>query len=372
MTLSDAPCVVVTGAGGFIGRNLAVRLAEAGLAPMAISRQTTQDQAERWLSQADVVVHLAGAVRPQDPAEFAETVDYAAWVAGVIERGERRPLVICASSVRADDDTAYGASKRAVEHQILDLAARGWARPAIYRLPNVFGKWARPNYNSCVATFCNNLARGLPIRIDDPDAMLSLLYVDDLIDQWLALILEQVDEGGFFEVSGACPATVGQVAEMIAAFADGRGAGQIQAVGAGLTRALYATFISTLPADAFSYPLTAHTDPRGSFIEILKTPASGQVSYFTAHPGVTRGGHYHHSKVEKFLIVHGEALFRFRHILSGDVHEVRTSAETPMVVETIPGWAHDVTNIGQDTMVSLIWASEVFDRARPDTVAATV
>jgi UDP-2-acetamido-2,6-beta-L-arabino-hexul-4-ose reductase len=372
MTLSEHPRIAVTGASGFIGRNLVVRLREAGLTTRPISRATPDEDAFQWLAEADVVVHLAGAIRPQDPAEFDQTNAYAARVAEAIVKGGRKPLVICASSVRADDDTPYGASKRAAEALVLDLDARGLARAAIYRLPNVFGKWARPNYNSCIATFCHNLARDLPIRIDDPDAPLALLYVDDLADQWRDLILDPPDTLGFLEAAGVRSASVGQVAEIIAAFAQGRRAGEIQSVGVGLARALYATFVAALPPEAFSYPLVAHTDPRGSFTEILKTPASGQVSYFTAHPGVTRGGHYHHSKVEKFLIVHGEALFRFRHILTGDIHEVRTSAAAPMVVETIPGWAHDVTNVGDDMMVSLIWASEVFDRARPDTVAAAV
>jgi len=372
MSISDRRVVAVTGAGGFIGRNLVVSLGEAGLLVRPISRTTPTDEAKALLAGADVVVHLAGAVRPRDPAEFDQTNAYAAWVTGAIARGGRRPLVICASSVRADDDTPYGASKRAAEQLVMDLAAAGLARPAIYRLPNVFGKWARPNYNSCIATFCHNLARGLPIRIDDFDAPLSLLYVDDLVDQWCDLILNQPEAHGFLEPAQVRQISVGEAAEIIAAFAEGRRAGQIQSVGAGLTRALYATFVAALPTEAFSYPLVAHTDPRGSFTEVLKTPASGQVSYFTAHPGVTRGGHYHHSKVEKFLIVHGQALFRFRHILTGDLHEVRTCAETPVVVETIPGWAHDVTNVGGDMMVSLIWASEVFDRARPDTVAAAV
>lgn len=372
MSRSERPVVAVTGASGFIGRNLTVRLQEAGLTVWGLSRQTPEDEAARRLSDADVVVHLAGAVRPHDPAEFDKTNAYAAWMAEQIALGGKKPLVICASSVRADDDTAYGASKRMAEQLVVHLAARGRARAAVYRLPNVFGKWARPNYNSCVATFCHNLARGLPIRVDDPAAPLSLLYVDDLVDQWLRLILEGSEAEGFLEASGVQPTTVGHVAETIRAFAAGRAAGEIEPVGVGLTRALYATFVAALPVEAFSYPLEAHTDPRGSFTEMLKTPASGQVSFFTAHPGVTRGGHYHHSKVEKFLIVQGQALFRFRHILTGDLHEVRTSAETPVVVETIPGWTHDVTNIGDGTMVSLLWASEVFDRARPDTVADPV
>jgi len=366
--ISETRVVAVTGAAGFIGRNLVVRLRELGLDTRAITRDTPDPEALAALRAADVVFHLAGAVRPRDREEFARSDAYAAWVALAVELGGRRPLVVCASSVRAGDDSDYGLSKRAAEEIMLRLADRGAATAAIYRLPNVFGKWARPHYNSAVATFCHNLARDLPIRIDDPDAPLALLHVDDLIDQWRALMAATPRQGGFIEPDHVHRTTVGQVARLIGAFAADRRAGRIGEVGVGLERALYATFVSHLPAEAFSYDLTAHTDPRGSFTEVLKTSASGQFSYFTAHPGVTRGGHYHHSKVEKFLIVQGRALFRFRHILTGDSHEIRTSAETPVVVETIPGWTHDVTNVGDDLMVSLIWANEVFDRERPDTV----
>jgi UDP-2-acetamido-2,6-beta-L-arabino-hexul-4-ose reductase len=219
-----------------------------------------------------------------------------------------------------------------------------------------------------VATFCHNVARGLPIRIDDPAAPLRLLHIDDLIDQWLALI-DAGNATGIVEPANVHETTVGAMAGMIASFADRRAKGEIGAVGTGLERALYATYVSYLPEDAFGYPLTAHTDPRGSFTEMLKTPASGQISYFTAHPGVTRGGHYHHAKVEKFLVVHGAARFRFRHILTGAEHAVDTSAAEPMVVETIPGWTHDVTNMGEGELIAIVWANEVFDRDRPDTVA---
>lgn len=365
---SDDMIVAVTGAAGFIGRNLVVRLREAGFETRAITRATPEPEAHAALGAADVVFHLAAAVRPRDRAEFARADAYAAWVAQAIEAGGRRPLVVYASSVQAGGDSDYGRSKRASEEILLQLAGRGAARAAIYRLPNVFGKWARPNYNSAVATFCHNLARGLPIRIDDPAAALALLHVDDLIDQWRALMDAAPAESRFVEPSDVHKTSVGRVADLIGAFAADRQAGRIGQVGAGFERALYATFVSHLPAEAFSYGLVAHTDPRGSFTEVLKTRSSGQFSYFTAHPGVTRGGHYHHSKVEKFLIVHGQALFRFRHILTGDSHEIRTSADEPVVVETIPGWTHDVTNVGEDLMVSLIWASEVFDRERPDTV----
>ncbi len=197
---------------------------------------------------------------------------------------------------------------------------------------------------------------------------MSIVYIDDLIDQWLDLIDAPPLASGVIETRHIYTTTVGAVAEAIRGFNDTREAGMIADVGTGLTRALYSTFIAALPEAAFSYPIVAHSDPRGSFSEMLKTPSAGQFSYFTAYPGVTRGGHYHHTKVEKFLIVHGTARFRFRHILSGATHEVTTSGETPVVVETIPGWTHDVTNVGEETMVSLLWASEIFDRARPDTV----
>jgi len=369
---TEARIVAVTGANGFIGRNLVVRLRELGHETRAITRETPGDAARADLGGADVIVHLAGAVRPRDPADFIRTQVYADWVADAIAAGGRRPLVICASSSKANEDSDYGRSKLACERAMLTLAEHGAATAAIYRLPNVFGKWARPNYNSAIATFCHNLARGLPIRIDDPAAPLSLVYVDDLVDQWCGLIAAPPCDTLFLEAARVHHATVGEVAAAIQGFAAGRMLARIGDVGVGLQRALYATFVSALPTEAFGYPLVAHTDPRGSFTEMLKTPASGQFSYFTAHPGVTRGGHYHHSKVEKFLIVHGEALFRFRHILSGDTHELRTSGEQPIVVETIPGWTHDVTNVGEGPMVSLLWANEVFDRERPDTVAMPV
>ncbi|MDB5706577.1 MAG: family oxidoreductase [Sphingomonas bacterium] len=366
----DPRLVAITGAEGFVGRNLAVRLGEAGFAVRPIGHGTDADEMAASLGEADIVFHLAGANRPADPADFMTTNrDYAAAVAAAIEAGGRKPLVICSSTAKAAEDSDYGRSKQAGEQAMLGLGETGAATVTVYRLPNIFGKWARPDYNSAVATFCHNIARGLPIRIDDPAAPLSLLYVDDLIDAWLALLDARPRDSGFAEAGPVYTTTVGAVAEAIRGFERDRQAGSVAEVGCGLTRALYATFIAALPEAAFSYPLVAHTDPRGSFSEMIKTPASGQISYFTAHPGVTRGGHYHHSKVEKFLIVHGEARFRFRHILTGATHEVRTSGAAPVVVETIPGWAHDVTNVGDEVMIALLWANEVFDRARPDTIA---
>jgi UDP-2-acetamido-2,6-beta-L-arabino-hexul-4-ose reductase len=369
---SERRIVAVTGAAGFLGRNLVVRLEELGCDVRRITRASTRRETGDALAEADVVFHLASAIRPLDPIEFVRSVAHANDVAAAIQKGGKRPLVILSSSRRAGENTGFGRAALACEAAFFRLGEFSGTRVAIYRLPNVFGKWARPNYNSCVATFCHNLARGLPIRIDDPDAPLGLLYVDDLIEQWCALMDQPPEESGYVEAGQVHDTTVGELAATLTAFAQGRAGGQIENLGSGLKRALYATFVAALPAEAFSYPLTAHTDPRGSFAEVLKSRDGGQVSVLTAEPGVTRGGHYHHSKVEKFLVVHGHARFRFRHILDGETYELMTSAERPVVVETIPGWTHDITNVGNGVMVSLLWASEIFDRARPDTVLMPV
>jgi UDP-2-acetamido-2,6-beta-L-arabino-hexul-4-ose reductase len=369
----DGRIIAITGAAGFIGQNLAVRLRELGLTPCEITRDMPSAEAAEALSRSDLIFHLAGANRPEDPAEFMRSNrDYAKWVAERIAEGGRRPLLICSSTAKAEEESEYGRSKRAGEAALLELGARDAATVAIYRLPGVFGKWARPNYNSVVATFCHNIARGLPIRIDDAATQISLLYVDDLIDQWLCLADNPLKTSGYVTPGAIHQVTLGDLAEMIRAFASGRESGEIAAVGSGFAHALYATFVSALPVESFCYALTAHADPRGSFAEVLRTPDCGQMSFFSAFPGQTRGGHYHHSKVEKFVVVHGEALFRFRHIVSGAIHEVRASAAEPSVVESIPGWSHDVTNSGTGTMVALVWASEVFDRERPDTIAMPV
>ncbi|HUE79338.1 MAG TPA: NAD-dependent epimerase/dehydratase family protein [Sphingomicrobium sp.] len=363
----------ITGAHGFIGRNLVVRLHERGFATRQITRQMAPDEARQALAESEFVFHLAGASRPADPQEFlASNRDYAAFVADAIAAGVKRPLVICSSTIETQKHKEYYRSKRAGDAIMLDLAERDAATVAIYRLPNVFGKWARPNYNSVVATFSHNLGRDLPITVHDPQAPLPLLYVDDLIDQWLGLLQRPPRASGFVDPDGVHQTTVGPVAEQLRSFASGRKSGFVEEVGSGLGRALYATFVSALPEEAFSYRLGAHIDERGLFAEILKTTASGQFSFLTAHPGITRGGHYHHSKVEKFLVVQGRARFRFRHVLTGEIYELQTSGELPMVVETIPGWAHDITNVGDELMTCLLWANELFDPEHPDTVAMAV
>lgn len=363
---------VVSGADGFIGRNLTLRLHELGHEITGLTRSSRDDE---WLSaieKADIIFHLAGSNRPEDPRDFNRiNAGTAAQLIETLDRAKRTIPIVYSSSVRAGGDDAYGNSKRAGEVLLSDYAKRSDTDLYIFRLPNVFGKWARPNYNSAVATFCHNIARDMPITIHDPDASLSLVYIDDLISAFIDVLASRTIPG-FVKIEPVYESTVGAVADTIRRFRADRSDNMIETVGIGLTRALYATYVAALPPEQFSYPITSHRDPRGAFSEMLKTRTSGQFSYFNALPGVTRGGHYHHTKTEKFLIVHGKASFRFRHVITGDRHEILTDGDHPTIVETVPGWAHDVTNVGNDVMVSLLWANEIFDRAQPDTIAAEI
>ena len=369
-----APRIVVTGANGFVGKNLVLRLAEAGHKDVVgVTRSTTQDELERALSGADVVFHLAGANRPPTPDEFhTVNVGLAETIARIVGCAGTAPLIVFASSTKATDANEYGRSKQEAENILLALARDSRATVLVQRLPNIFGKWAKPNYNSAVATFAHNVSRNLPITVTDPAAPLTLIYIDDLIDQWLTWIDAPPSASGFIKPAPVYETSVGEVANTILGFASDRRLALIDSVGIGLTRALYATYLANLPTDSFAYPLQTHVDPRGSFTEMLRTRTSGQFSCFTAHAGVTRGGHYHHSKTEKFLVVHGKARFRFRHVLTNETLELETSGETPVVVETVPGWTHDITNVGESEMVVMLWANEIFLPERPDTIGSQV
>jgi UDP-2-acetamido-2,6-beta-L-arabino-hexul-4-ose reductase len=365
--------VMVTGADGFIGRNLCVALsAQTDREVLAVARATTDVEFAAAIAAADAVIHLAGINRPPEPADFTGNATYTERLCRALRDAVRAVPVAFASSIQAERDSPYGTSKRAAEQHLLAYGNETGAPVAIYRLPNVFGKWSRPNYNSAVATFCHNVARRLPIQINDASAVVRLLYIDDLVADLLRFLSAPSGKAGFVEAEPVYSATVGELARQIEAFREVRRSLVTERVGEGLVRALYATYVSYLPPETFSYSVPKHEDPRGVFVEMLKTKDSGQFSYFTAHPGVTRGGHYHHSKTEKFLVVKGKARFRFRHILTNKTHELDTDGATPTVVETIPGWAHDVTNIGADEMIVMLWANEIFDRARPDTIASKV
>lgn len=364
--------VAVTGASGFIGQNLITHLGEQGFTVLPIAHQSDDEELLAKLMQADLVIHLAGVNRPSDVSEFV-TGNHGMTqrlVQALTRLGRATPLAY-ASSIQAAKDNPYGASKRAAEVLVAAYGEQTGAPARILRLPNVFGKWCRPNYNSVVATFCHNISRGLPISISDPAALLKLVYIDDVVAWFLnfaAAPLQVVP----LAVEPVYETSLGALATQLELFRDSRTSLVTGAVGSGYLRALHATYLSYLEPANVDYALTAHTDTRGTFVEMLRTPDSGQFSYFTAHPGITRGGHYHHTKTEKFLVLHGKARFGFRHILTEQTHEIITSGAEPRVVETVPGWAHDITNVGDDLMVVMLWANELFDRDKPDTIAAKV
>lgn len=371
--------VLITGADGFIGKNLRLFLAaRQDIQTVCFTRAHVVADLPLLMQEVDFVFHLAGVNRPTDPDDFVTgNLDLTNALCDVVEatmqvNGKLIPIVYT-SSVQAERDNAYGLSKRGAEQALHELAARHRLPLHVFRLPNVFGKWCKPNYNSAVATFCHNIVRGLPIQVNDASAPVTLVYIDDVIERFLQIMDgadSLPDAHGFESVAPQYTTTVGAMARQIQAFKDSRETLMTEPVGSGLVRALYSTYVSFLPVELFAYPVTQHADPRGVFVEMLKTPDAGQFSYFTAHAGITRGGHYHHTKTEKFLVIKGHARFKFRHMQTGQLHELVTSGEKAEIVETVPGWTHDITNVGADEMVVILWANEVFDRTRPDTFAS--
>jgi UDP-2-acetamido-2,6-beta-L-arabino-hexul-4-ose reductase len=371
--------VLVTGANGFVGKNLLVRMSE--LPNFVVSTFVRGDQVESLpglVAQADAVVHLAGENRPQNDSAFGAvnaglTVTLCDAIRNEVARTGRQLVMLLASSTQTEVDNAYGASKLAAEDAVQTLAADVGCPAVVFRLPGVFGKWSRPHYNSVVATFCHNIARELPIEITDRSTNLRLVYIDDVVNAFLDALASNSPGMATGLVEPEYTITLGQLADQIMAFNSCRGESlQAERVGTGVVRALYATYLSFMPNKNFTYKVPQYEDLRGRFVEVLKTPDSGQFSYFTALPGITRGGHYHHTKSEKFVVMKGHALFRFRHLLTRELYELRTTGDVPQVVDTIPGWAHDITNVGDDDLVVMLWANENFDREKPDTISSKV
>lgn len=365
--------VLVTGANGFVGKNLLVHLEERkDIDVVPFTRDNDIQTLPEILKSVDFIFHLAGVNRPPTNHDYMRgNTELTTALCDAITASGRCIPVLYTSSIQAELDNPYGVSKRHAEEVLTELYNKG--NPVyLFRLPNVFGKWAKPNYNSAVATFCYNVVRGLPVQVNDPNALVNLVYIDDVINIFIETMKGKYLGHLFVEIDPVYRISVGELLGQLEAFRDSRLTLVSERVGTGLIRALYSTFVSYFPKEAFSYKVQKHEDPRGVFVEMLKTPDSGQFSFFTAYPGVTRGGHYHHSKTEKFLVIKGKACFRFRHIVSGEFYELRTDGTEPEIVETVPGWTHDITNIGEEEMIVMLWANEIFDRDKPDTFARPV
>ncbi|WP_429209766.1 UDP-2-acetamido-2,6-beta-L-arabino-hexul-4-ose reductase [Aeromonas veronii] len=363
--------ILVTGANGFIGKNLRIFLAEQGFTDVTCFEQDhSYTELADMVAKSEFVFHLAGVNRPKDEIEFSQgNTDLTQRLVSLLSATGRRIPLVLTSSIQADRDNPYGKSKAAAEQVALDYMRQTGSPAYVYRLANVFGKWCRPNYNSAVATFCHNTVHDFPITIHDANAPLALIYIDDVCASFIDLLKTDDQKGGYKEVEPVYHTTVGAVAETLQKFKQSRINLITEEVGTGLMRALYATYLSYFSPSNFAYAVPGYTDPRGSFVEMLKTPSAGQFSFFTAHPGVTRGGHYHHTKNEKFLVIKGTASYCFKQIITGEEYSITVDAGEYKIVETVPGWTHDITNIGEDELIVMLWANEIFDRSKPDTIA---
>ena len=389
--------VLVTGAFGFVGQNLCAALKNIRdgkdrrgryrpLLPLEVfecGRDTPAEALEAWCARADFVFHLAGVNRPKDPAEYvAGNAGLTGELVGLLERHNNRCPVMLASSAQASlqgryAGSAYGESKLEAERLLWGHEARTGAPALVYRLPNLYGKWCRPGYNSAVATFCDAVANGRPLHVDDPSTELELLYVDDLVSCLLGALLGDVarDEGGLCVAGPTDRATLGEIVELLEGFRDSRRTLGVPDVSAGtLSKKLLSAYESYVDPAGAAWDLSPHVDARGSFTELMRTPERGQVSVNVSRPGVTKGNHWHMSKWERFVVVSGQALIRMRRVgLDADgepwpVHEYRVDGAHPQAVEMLPGYTHSITNLSEtQDLVTVMWANEPFDPDDPDT-----
>jgi UDP-2-acetamido-2,6-beta-L-arabino-hexul-4-ose reductase len=367
--------VLITGANGFIGRNLSSALREkSGIDVLRFGRANSLEDLNRSVAAADCVFHLAGINRPKSPDEFrVGNVGLTEQLCEGILRLKRPVPLLFASSVQAQFDNPYGMSKLEAEEVVKRYSDLSGADVTIVRLQNVFGKWCRPNYNSAVATFCHNTARDLPIEVSDPNRMMDFVYIDDVVGHFLA-VLESAGRGKvhYTAVKPSFKVTLGRLTELIRSFRRMRDTLIIPDLADDFARKLGATYLSYLPTDDFAYPLTQRRDSRGTLAEFVKAPSFGQAFVSRTAPGVTRGDHYHHTKFEKFLVLEGQAVVRFRQPESDEVTEYPILGSDLKVVDIPPGYAHSIENVGHVDLVTLFWASEIFDPTHPDTHALRV
>ena len=376
--------LLITGAHGFVGRNLvetlkAVRDGKAltrglptDLDILECTRQTTAGELDAFCAEADFVFHLAGVNRPQREEEFLEgNRDFTGDLLSALERHGNTCPVLLASSIQAERDNPYGRSKRAGEELVRAHGEKTGAKTLVYRLPNLFGKWCRPNYNSVIATFCHNIARDLPITVNDSAAVLTLSYIDDVVDEFLRALAGQETRqaDGFCGVTVTHSVTLGRIAELLQQFHAQPRTLVLPDIPAGsFEKKLYSTYLSYLPKEEVCFPLKMNCDQRGSFTELLKTKNCGQFSVNISKPGITKGQHWHHSKWEFFIVVSGHALIQERKVGGDEVLEFEVSGDKIEAVHMLPGYTHNIINLSDtQDLVTVMWANEPFDPAKPDT-----
>lgn len=361
--------VLITGSQGFLGKNLCAHLQTMpNVQIFKFDHTSDPSLIEEYTAKCDFVFHLAGVNRPKRLEEYAENVLFTRKLLKNLQLNQNKAPILFSSSIQAELNNAYGGSKKKAEEILWDYQRETGVSVYLYRLPNVFGKWSRPNYNSVVATFCNAAAKGENLRIHDAEAPVPLVYVDDVIEEFLRVMKEQPDAGErFFFVPGVTVTTVGTLAEIIASFEDIRTKLIVPPLDNEFVKKLYSTYLSFLPEYAFAYELPQHTDERGSFAEFLRLNGGGQVSVNSVKPGFTKGNHWHHTKTEKFLVVHGRGVIRFRNLFGGNDIIYPVSSNPLTVLDIPPGYVHSITNTGTEDMILFLWANEAFDPKKPDT-----
>ena len=362
--------ILVTGASGFIGKNLVAELKNKGYKDLLLfTKENSLEVLEEYTKVCEYVFHLAGINRPEDEKEFMEgNFGFTSKLLELLKANGNKAPVLITSSTQAEKDNPYGRSKKAGEDILFDYQKETKAKVYVYRLPNVFGKWSRPNYNTVVATFCHNIARDIDIQIKNPDAELNLSYIDDILEEFTRA-LEGIPT--FQDDYCVVPVThnikLGELANLIKSFKESRTNLSIAKMEDALTKKLYSTYLSFLPEEQFSYDLKMNIDQRGSFTEFIRTPERGQVSVNVSKPGITKGNHWHHTKNEKFLVVSGKGLIRFRKLESDQIIEYKVSGEKLQVVDIPTGYTHSIVNVGESDLVTVMWVNECFDREKPDT-----
>jgi len=367
--------VLITGSEGFIGKNLHASLrSRSDMHLVSFDLHDEPGNLESLLDKADYIFHLAGINRPKDPTEFENGNR------GLTERicahlsrtGKKTPIAL-ASSTQAELDNPYGESKRGAEDAVFCYRAVSGADVHVFRFPNVFGKWCRPNYNSAVATFCHNIAHGLPFQVNDPSVTMRLVYIDDVVRTLSGLLDGKVSmSGDFCVVNPVHEIQLGEIVRFVLSFKDSREQRTVPDMGDPFVKKLYATYLSYLPVGEFSYPLTMHSDERGSFTEFIKTVDRGQVSVNISKPGITKGNHWHHTKNEKFLVVSGQGIIRLRRIGSDKIIEYAVSGDNLVVIDIPVGYTHNISNTGSSELVTVMWCNESYDPDYPDTIFESV
>lgn len=362
--------ILITGSNGFIAQNLVAELRNRGYRNLLLcNRDTTEMELETYIEECDFLIHLAGVNRPIDEKEyFTGNVRFTERIVKLLEEKDKKVSIVYSSTLLDTPHRIYGKSKREAERILQKYAHKSGSKLFIFRLPNVFGKWCRPNYNSFIATFCYNIAHGLDIKVNDPETQINLVYIDDVVNRFISCMCEGDSETEVYpEISEVYHTTVGKVVEMILSFKKGRESCDIPNIKNPLEKKLYSTYLSYLEPEDFCYRLKINQDERGSFTEFLHLQDFGQISVNVAKPGIVKGNHWHHTKTEKFLVVKGTAQVCFRHVITNKVIKITVSDKSLVVIDIPVGYTHNIINIGEEELITLMWSNEIFDPNKPDT-----